>query len=183
MFYTKPNPSVALMVASQIACATVLSIGCDIAHEQSLADESNPPYQDLDAGNKWPGDSDTDPDADEPVDLVVASDGSGSDSGTDSDSDWCLDIGWEAYQVDGNCPDLPATGMVAQDGDCLIQILGDLGLVIGGNGAVSGAYVTTDSCTGVAAVDEFPTVSLNCLVSEASCQVELVGGTDNGFND
>jgi hypothetical protein len=156
-----------------------VAIGCDIPFEDTTSEEADPPYQNLDGGQDWPEDTEGNgTDDGEGFDAPVLD--SNLDAGTDTtegDAGDCIDIGWDSYQVVGNCPDLPSSGEVDQGDDCSITIPGDLGAVIGDNGEVEGAYVNTDHCTGIAEVTDFPSVELTCIVEEASCEVDLSGGT------
>lgn len=156
------------------ACLFSLAPGCDISSAETSSDDTEPPFQDLDGGDHWPDDTDED-ETDGPELALVIDDDDGDDTSED-DAGWCLDIGWESYQVAGSCPDLPSTGAIVQD-DCQIEIPGELGNVLGASGAVSGPQVTTTSCTGIAEDSDLPSVELTCLVDEASCAVELSGGT------
>jgi hypothetical protein len=153
------------------------ALGCDLSSEEALADDPDPPYQDLDAGDDWPTDTDTDEEG-ETIEFdpsIIEQEDGGPDS-TDDDTDSCLDIGWEGYHVEGSCPDLPSAGAIVQSDDCTFEVPGELGTVIGESGSVSGNYVATDHCTGTAEVGEFPSLTLTCLVEEASCEVGLTGG-------
>lgn len=176
---TNMFPTPTIHTIAFVVTTSLLAIGCDISFEETLSEESDPPYQNLDGGDQWPEDTaDEDSDDTEAFDPAVLD--YGNDAGTDTSEDDagdCLNIGWEGYQVSGSCPDLPSTGQVLQDEGCSITIPGELGSVIGDNGTVEGAYVTTESCEGLAEIDDFPTVSLTCLVDDASCEVDLSGGT------
>lgn len=158
------------------ALVTCSWLGCDLQTSASPGDEPDPPYQDLDAGDHWP--EDTDSDADESFEPMAIGPGGDAEPDTaEEDGGECLDVGWDSYQVSGSCPGLPDTGAIVQGDDCAIEIPGELGSVIGNTGTVSGPHVTTDNCYGVAEVDDFPTLELTCQVDEASCQVGLSGGT------
>lgn len=159
-----------------VSLAVLLASGCDLSSAKSLAEDSEPPFQNLDGGDQWPADTTGEEDDDFDPALVAQISDAGQDT-SEGDAGWCLDIGWEGYQVAGSCPGLPSTGAVNQADDCQIEIPGELGAVVGENGTVSGPYVTTTNCTGVAEESDLPEVELTCLVDEASCEVELSGGT------
>jgi hypothetical protein len=166
-----------------VLCSTLPLTGCDPNELEASTDEADPPYQDLDAGDQWPPDTDTDHHGSE-LDCIDHPCGdAGSDGGAEGDAGTCLNIDSESYQVSGSCPGLPTTGSVLQDEGCAIEIPGELGSVLGETGTVNGPYVTTTACTGLAEVDELPSVELTCVVDDASCQALLAGGTESSFND
>jgi len=158
------------------SAALFAATGCELSSAATAADESDPPYQNLDGGDNWPGDdSGDDGEAFDPSQLGQADE---EDPGTtDGDAGWCTDIGWESYQVTGSCPGLPSSGAIVQDESCTLEIPGDLGAVIGESGSVDGPHVSTVHCSGLAETSDLPSVALACTVDEASCEVGLSGGT------
>jgi hypothetical protein len=157
----------------------LLATGCDVSFDEAMSDESDPPYQDLDGGQQWPQDTeDGGTDDGEGFDTPVLDSLEDTEIDTaDNDAGDCLDIGWDSYQVVGNCPGLPSSGAVIQNESCAITVPDELGSVIGESGTVAAAYVTTEHCGGIAEIADFPSVELTCIVEEASCEVELSGGT------
>lgn len=172
--------SLRVVVPISILASLALTAACDPSVLSSGITEQDPEFPDLDGGDDWSypdgGGADDDPDG-----GASAPDDAGPDSGDDEDTLACLDIGWSTYQVEGTCPDLPATGAIEQTA-CDLAIPGALGLVIGETGTIDGAMVSTTSCAGIAAASDPPAVELTCLVDSASCTVELAGGLDDGFD-
>jgi hypothetical protein len=159
--------------------SALLGAGCDPAAIAGANAERDPEFPDLDGGYGWTDDDD--PAGDLAADGGAPCPDAAPDGGDDEESGDCLDIGWEAYQVDGTCPGLPAVGAIEQAG-CALTIPDALGAVIGGTGTIEGAFVHTAACAGVATDGDAPRVELTCSVDSASCAVELAGSYESGFD-
>ncbi len=167
--------------AALVATSAVFS-NCGLDTTADPADDPSPNYKDLDAGDGWESDDGIDSDSgSEPAGTDSDDPADGGDGGDTEVDDDCLDLAWEGYQVSGTCPGLPATGSIEQPEGCAIAIPGELGVQIGESGTVEGTLVTTERCTGVAAILAAPKVDLVCVIDNVSCEVQLNGSASNSL--